>query len=381
VARAAKLPASGTPPLTTRSSSAGPVVIDALAARFGGTAYAAIEVAQRLADEAGDDEIVVVTREGSLIAEGVEARPGLRLVLLGDARRFELARRVLWEAHGLPKLVRRERASSVLSWSGMLPRAVGVPVVCYLANPLMFERRDAANRLRRWAARRTLRQASHVLVPTRATAVSAAEALGRPPEVVPFGVDRARLRPASEPGSDVLCVADFYPHKRQDMVLAAWAALPAPRPRLRLIGNPQVDRQWYETVRRQAERLSGLGEISFESGLSFEGIAEAYRGARAFALATHEESFCLPLLETQACGVPAVVRDLPVLREVGGSGTTYVEGDDPDVWAEALGRLLVDDTAHATARAAGTEHARRFSWDRTADAVRSRLVVPPAVAE
>jgi glycosyltransferase involved in cell wall biosynthesis len=344
-----------------------------LAARFGGTAYAAIEVAQRLADEAGGDEVVVVTREGSLIAEGVEAWPGLRLVLLGDARRFELARRVLWEAHGLPKLVRRERASSVLSWSGMLPRAVGVPVVCYLANPLMFERRGAANRLRRWAARRTLRQASHVLVPTRATAARAAEALGRVPDVVPLGVDHARFRPASRPGSDVLCVADFYPHKRHDVVLAAWAALPAPRPRLRLIGNPQVDRSWYGRVKRQAEQLDAQGEVTFESELSADRVAEAFRSARVFALATLHESFCLPLLEAQACGVPAIVRDSPVLRETGGPGTTCVEGNDPGEWAAALSRLLVDNHAHAAARAAGLEHARGYSWERTAEAVRARL--------
>lgn len=331
----------------------------------------------RLAEKA---EVVLVTREGSLIAEGLETRPGVRVLLLPTAGRFELARRLLWEAYALPKLVRREGASGVLSWSGMLPRAVGAPVVCYLANPLMFERHDAANRLRRRAARGTLRQASHVLVPTRATAVRAAEALGRAPEVVPLGVDHARFQPASEHGSDVLCVADFYPHKRHNVVLAAWAALPSPRPRLRLLGNPAVDHGWYEQVRRQAEGLTGLGEVTFETGLTLDAVAEAYRGARVFALATLAESFCLPLLEAQACGVPAVVRDLPVLREVGGTGTTYVHGDDPGAWTVALGRLLTDDAAHAAARAAGLEQARGFSWERTAVEIRSRLSAPAAGA-
>jgi glycosyltransferase involved in cell wall biosynthesis len=324
---------------------------------------------------------VVVTREGSLVAAGLETMPEVRVLLLPDGGRFELAHRVLWEASGLPKLVRREGASAVLSWSGMLPRTVGATVVCYLANPLMFERRDAGNRLRRWAARRTLGQSSHVLVPTRATAARAAEALGRTPEVVPLGVDHARFRPASEPGSDVLCVADFYPHKRQDLILATWAGLPSPRPRVRLIGNPAVDPGWYEQLRRQAEELARLGEITFETGLSFDAVAEAYRGARVFALATLAESFCLPLLEAQACGVPAVVRDLPVLREVGGTGTAYIAGDDAGTWAAALSRLLADDGAHAAARKAGLEHARAFSWERTAEEVRSRLSAPPAGAE
>jgi glycosyltransferase involved in cell wall biosynthesis len=378
VARAAKLRASETPPLTTRSRSARPVVIDALAARFGGTAYAAIEVAQRLAGEAGGDEVVVVTRERSLIAEGMDKRPGLRLVLLGDARRFELARRVLWEAHGLPKLVRRERASSVLSWSGMLPRAVGVPVVCYLANPLMFERGGAANRLRRWALRRTVRRSAHVLVPSSAMGELVVAKTDRIPEIVPLGIDHSLFTPGAEPGTDLLCVGDFYRHKRHDLLLDAWAALAPPRPPLRLIGNPHVEPSWYRELLVRAEERRAAGEITFESGVSFGRLVDAFRGARVFALPSEHESFCLPLLEAQACGVPAVARDLPALRETGGTGTVYVAGDDPQAWAEALQRLLGDDATHAAARAAGIEHARPFSWERTADAVRARLLAPEA---
>jgi glycosyltransferase involved in cell wall biosynthesis len=353
--------------------ASGAIIIDALAARYGGTAYAAIELAQRLAGEA--DEVVVITREGSLVAEGLEPRLGLRVLALGDAHRLELVRRLVWEAFRLPRLVRSERASSVLSWSGILPRAVDARLVCFLANPLMFEGRGAGNRLRRWGARRTLRNASQALVPTEAMAKRATQALGRVPDVVPLGVDHGRFHPANRPGRDVLCVADFYAHKRQDLVLATWAALPGPRPRLRLIGNPAVNPGWYESVRHHAERLQGLGEITFEWGLSHDRLAEAFREARVFTLATLHESFCLPLLEAQACGVPVVVRDLPDLRETGGSGATYVEGDDPGKWAAALSRLLADEAAYAAARAAGLEHASRFSWERTTAAVRSRLLV------
>jgi glycosyltransferase involved in cell wall biosynthesis len=318
----------------------------------------------------------VVTRVGSLVADGIRPRPGLRLLLLSNPKRFELAERLLWEADALPKLVRRERGASVLSWSGMLPRSVDAPVVCYLANPVMLARGGAANRLRRWAARRTLRDAAHVLVPSRATGARVAEVLGRVPEVVPLGVDHAHFGPASQRGKDVLCVADFYRHKRHDVLLEAWADCPAPRPRLRLIGNPQVDSRWYTHVERQAERLLELGEVTLESGLSLGELVRAYHAARVFALPSTYESFCLPLLEAQACGVPAVVRDSAALRETGGEGTSYIGSDDVHEWAEALHRLLADDAAHAAARTAGLEHARLFSWERTADELRSRLSAP-----
>jgi glycosyltransferase involved in cell wall biosynthesis len=349
----------------------GPVIVDALAARFGGTAHATVQLAHRLAD--GPGGVVVVTREGSLVARGICSGSGLRVVILRSPKRYELAERLLWEGVMLPRLVRRNRASSVLTVSGMLPRRVGARVVLYLQNSVMFERRGAANRVRRWAVRRTARSAEHVLVPSNAMAARVANAIGLRAEVVPLGVDHARFRPASEPGTDILCVADFYRHKRQDVILEAWAALPPPRPRLRLVGDVRVDPSWHREVTAQAARCRGLGEIELSPSLSPDEVVNAYRGARVFALASLHESFCLPVVEAQACGVPAVVGDIPALHESGGKGTTYVAGDDPEDWAAALQRLVVDDDAHATARAKGLEHARGFSWERTAAAVRARL--------
>jgi glycosyltransferase involved in cell wall biosynthesis len=352
----------------------GPVIVEALAARYGGTAYAAIQLAHYLADDRFV-EVIVVARSGSVVARGIRPRSGLRLIELANANRLELARRVAWQASELPRLVRRERASSVLTWSGMLPRGVDAPVLCYLANPIMFEHGGTANRVRRWAARRTARRAAHVLVPSRAMAALVGKTLGRRPEVVPFGVDHARFQPSADSGTEILSVADFYRHKRHDVLLEAWAALPAPRPRLRFIGDSRVNRGWYQDVTTRVGQLRRLGDITFESGLSVDRLVGAYRNARVFAVASEQESFCMPLLEAQACGVPAVARDSAALRETGGGGTVYVAGDDPRAWAAALQRLLADDVAHAEARAAGLEHARHFSWGQTANAVRARL--PP----
>lgn len=349
------------------------MIVDALAARYGGTAYAGVQLAHRLAEDPVAD-VVVVARKGSLVARGIRQRPRLRLVELPRAKRLELARRLVWQAFALTKLARREDASSVLTWSGMLPRDVDARVVCYLANPVMFERGGAANGLRRWAVRRTVRRAAHVLVPSKAMAALVGETLGKRPEVVPFGIDHAHFQPATKPGTELLCVADFYRHKRHDVLLDAWTVLPVPRPRLRLIGDPRVDRSWYRKLTAQVAQTRSLGEITFESGLSLDRLIDAYRSARVFAVASQHESFCLPLLEAQACGVPAVARDSAALREIGGAGTAYVAGNDPRAWAAALQRLLTDDVAHAAARAAGLEHARRFSWERTAEAVRARLL-------
>jgi glycosyltransferase involved in cell wall biosynthesis len=344
------------------------IVIDALAARLGGTAQLAIQVAQRLARDSSLEEVVVVTRRRSMVARGLRPAPGLRLVTLRPAHRLELPRRVAWQALGLPGLT--PPGTRLLTFSGMLPRRSAVPVVSHLSNALMFERGDAANRLRRRVVRRTaLAAGSQVVVPTRGQADLVRAAIGVQAHVVPHGTDHAHFSPAPEPGHEVLCVSDLYRHKRHDLVLAAWTALPEPRPPLRFIGDDRVDPDWAGAICVAARTFPG---VTVERGLTRSELVRAYRRARVFVLASESESFSLPLLEAQACGVPAVVRDIPALRETGGPATTYVTGDDPAEWAKAIAHLL-EDAPHAERRDASLAHAAQYDWDKTVAAIRQLL--------
>jgi glycosyltransferase involved in cell wall biosynthesis len=350
------------------------VVIDALAARDGGAAYATLNMATELAGDPDIAGVVLIARAGSLVADGARPRPGLRLVTLRGARRLELPRRVGWEAVRLPRLLRETSPAVLVTWSGMLPRRSRSPVICYLANPLVFARGGLGNRLRRWAVRRTAGTAAHVLVPTAGMGELVEAQLGRRPEIVPLGVDLAAFRPATAPGEEILCVADPYRHKRHEVLLAAWSALPAPRPRLRLIGDLRVDPAHAPELRRLVARHRESGEIVLETGISHEELIGAYHAARVFLLTSEHESFCLPLLEAQACGVPAVVRDMPSLRESSGGAAVFVSGDEPEAWATAVARLLSDDAAHAAARESGLANAERSGWQRTAAGIRERAL-------
>src|SRR5437867_1942439 len=229
--------------VTLGSSTGRPVglviLVDALAARFGGTAYLAVQTSLELARHECVGRVVVLARDGSIVTRGLYGRnPRTHVRPLRDADRFELLRRVVWQAVLLPRLVETIQADGLLTFSGILPRTLKCRVVAHLSNPVMFERGGALNRVRRWASRRTSRNATAVLVPSKGMAKLAAKTLGNTPAVVPHGVNHLVFRPGTRPGRDVLCVADFYPHKRHDIVLAAWAALPPPRPHLHLIGDP-----------------------------------------------------------------------------------------------------------------------------------------------
>jgi glycosyltransferase involved in cell wall biosynthesis len=367
-------PAELEPAVSTNEGPRGKcILIDALAARFGGTACATVDLARHLAHRPDVAAVVVVTRFGSIVERALAREPDIGCIALRSARRGELVRRVAWEAWRLPTVVRRERSDVVISMSGILPNASGYRLMCLLGNPVMYERHTPANRLRQAAVRRTAGSAAYLAAPSRIMAEMVSASVGRECAVAPWGIDHGDFSPAAAPGSEILCVADFKAYKRHDLVLDAWLRLPSPRPSLRLVGNPDVEPRAHATLVTRIKALPEAESIKFEYRVPHERMADVYRRARIFVLPSEHESFCMPLTEAMACGIPAVVRGLPSLRETGGSGATYVDGDDPGRWAAVLHELIKDDVEHRRARDAAIHASARFSWEALADDLVGRI--------
>jgi glycosyltransferase involved in cell wall biosynthesis len=366
-------PKPAEPPRPPASGPGRRVLIDALAARFGGTAYTVVHLARQLAQRPEVAAVTVVTRGGSIVETGLAGDAGVTCISLPERARFELIRRVSWEAARLPSVARRERCDVVISMSGMLPRSPGCRLICLLFNPVMYESDGPANVLRRWAVRRTSRRADHLAAPSRYMADLVSASTGRECAVVALGVDHEVFAPAEEAGERILCVADFYAHKRHDLLLDAWLLLPAPRPVLHLVGNPAVDPQAHAALLARIESLPERSSIALEHGISLDRLVDAYHRARVFVMPSERESFCVPLVEAMACGVPGVARGLPSLRETGGTGARYVDGNDSAEWAAAIQRSLDAGVEHDRARQAALEAAARFSWAALAADLAARL--------
>lgn len=335
------------------------MLLEALAARFGGTAYAVHQLAQALLRQGDVARLIVVTRRDSIVERGMRGVGPATLVLLPPEGRAELARRTLWQATRLRVLVRQHGVTGVFSLSGILPRHLPVPTISLLANPVPFEdRHTRGSRVRRAAIARTARSSIASYVPSSYVAELTAD-LPRV-SVVPLGVDRATFQPSGRPGRDLLYVADYYRHKHHDLVLAAYSGLPQPRPDLRLIGNPAVDPRWFAELTAQAAQIPG---VRIESQVAFGELLDAYANALAFVIASDRESYSMPVAEAICCGLPVLARDHPVLRETVGPAGLFVAGDDPGRWRAALSQIISDSSLRSRLTAAGRSHAAHFSWD------------------
>jgi len=142
----------------------------------------------------------------------------------------------------------------------------------------------------------------------------------------------------------------------------------AERPLLVLTGSHGED-----PLRPLVTELSLDDDVELLGWVGADQLEVLYRDAVAYLFPSRFEGFGLPVLEAMARGCPVVCSDIPVLREVGGGAALYVDTLDPDVVASTVRRLLADEALRGSLAVAGIERAKRFSWDRVAEATMAVL--------
>ena len=172
--------------------------------------------------------------------------------------------------------------------------------------------------------------------------------LGVDPQVIHPGVDLAAFTPGGERAEafTVVCPAALEaPQKRAGLLRDAFAIVRRERPGARLVvqrGGPLDDEP-------------GVDARDLDD---HDALIAAYRSAHVTALASIGEAFGLVLVESLACGTPAVAcGDAAGPEVLGDAGATF-SGEDPQALADAILDAAVIPAARCR------ERSERFSIER-----------------
>jgi glycosyltransferase involved in cell wall biosynthesis len=288
-----------------------------------------------------------------------------------------------WEQFALARALARHRPDVLFAPGYSAPLMAAAPValaihdVSFAAHPEWFSFREGVRRrlLTAWSARR----ARVVLTDSKFSQDEIVEHIGIPSakiRVIPLGTThRAGGDAGTAPARRepiVLFVGSIFRRRHVDTLIAVFVnhvAARVPASRLEIVGenrlNPPDDparvlRDCPPAVARRVTLRSYVDEAT---------LADLYRRAAVFAFLSEYEGFGLTPLEALAAGVPPVVLDTPVAREVYGEAARYVPGiADPHPLADALTELLTDTAARDRLLAAAVHVLARYDWDRTAAA-------------
>ncbi len=274
------------------------------------------------------------------VSDEIEPMEGDILLLLDAA----------WnEAALYPPAMRRVKAAGGIN-------VVAIYDILPLLHPPLFNMKVGGD-FARWFDE-IVRAADAAIAISRSTAESVVDYLsaapsGRPLPVGwwPLGADfaktaggapGAKARSIAEGQPYFLSVGTLEPRKAYPTALGAFERLWAKGCD---IGYTIVGRPGWNTTALQ-ERLRGHPEagrrLNWLDQASDADLHLLYEKARGTVNASVAEGFGLPVVEAAMHGVPVIASDIPIFREVGGSGARYFGLLDPESLAAAIEATLAE---------------------------------------
>ena len=289
-------------------------------------------------------------------------------------------RGTVWEQFALPRLVARARADVLLApgYTGPVlgslaapfggadvPMVVTIHDVSFAAHPEWFSWREG--RRRRFVSRLAARRAARIITISDFSKQEIVRHLGvSPAKVEVIYVGSTRMTPPRPSHSDgdptILFVGSFFNRRHIPALLAGFERVAATHQSVRLVlvgdnrTRPYIDVGQLIAQSPAGDRIRALAYAGDDE------LASLYQRARAFVFLSEYEGFAMTPLEALGCGVPVVLLDTDVAREIYGPAATYVERPDPALIAGGLERALFDEEERTRTRAAAATQLERYSW-------------------
>ncbi len=256
------------------------------------------------------------------------------------------------------------------------PLAVTIHDISFVAHPEWFRKREGFRR--RLLTRRAAHAAQVVFTDSefsrqeieRHLRVASSRIHVIPPGVTPR--TREGRRPlAREPL--VLFVGSLFNRRRLPDLIAAFAQATRDMhgAKLVIVGD---DRTWpRQNLVKVAAEHDVRGRTELRRYAPDATLADLYARASVFVFLSEYEGFGMTPLEALSVGVPPIVLDTPVAREVYGDAATFVGHGDIAGAAQAIRRLLLDPAAAGPTLMRASSVLSRYSWNRTANGTLEQL--------
>ena len=247
------------------------------------------------------------------------------------------------------------------------PVVISVHDLLYFSHPHLMQTKLFTHPVR-WMEKRGAANATRLITISEYSASAIRRYLRFPDDsidVIPLAgrTTAAATRSTNARRSDLfLAIGQRSPYKDFETVVRAWSVIPAERrPHLVITGSHGDD-----PLIPLVTSLGLLDDVELREWVTTEELGKLFGTATALIDSTLATGFSLPTLEAMAIGLPVLLADTEIFREVGAEAADYFAAADPADLARAVQSLAGDGKRQRELSDLGSHRAKNFSWNRVA---------------
>ncbi len=122
-----------------------------------------------------------------------------------------------------------------------------------------------------------------------------------------------------------------------------------------------------ELLAAAAKNPAEKGRVILTGALSDNELVALLKGATLAAIPSLYEGFCLPLVESMACGIPTIAAGTSCLPEISGGVLRYFNPESVEEMTACMESLLNNEALQKELAALGVARAQMFDWRRSAE--------------
>jgi len=274
-----------------------------------------------------------------------------------------------WEQVALPRIVTADNVDVFFAPSYSAPLRLRTPYVVtmhdisFSAHPEWFKWREGLRR--RWLADWSMKQASSIITVSNFSKTEIMRWFDISEDrihVIPHGIDTELKKDSSERENLILYVGSIFNRRNLPTLIHAFSKVVSAvkKARLTIVGaNRTYPRQDLHAMIAQHNIQQ---HVQLETYVSDNALRTLYKRAKVFVFLSEYEGFGLPPLEALTAGVPTIVGDNSVAREIYGNASLFVQPHDVNAVATAMINLLTDDPLRQRQTLNAAPILESFNW-------------------
>ena len=168
--------------------------------------------------------------------------------------------------------------------------------------------------------------------------------------------------PGKAKSKTLVYMGSFMDYKNVEVLINGMQFLPEYE--LHLLSRISPDRK------RELQELSSKdARLVFHNGVSDSEYSKLLGEATALVSGSKDEGFGIPVIEAMSMGIPVVISNIDIFREIGSDAAIYFDQESSESFAGAV-RRLDDPTTWSEISRESQIQAAKFNWDTSAKALR-----------